>query len=129
MVGGEDHLEALIQRVGVHRGGQLGTVRRRGQLQILNAQVGQVGVSAAALLLAAHLGIGAHRVSVERALNLVRELRNGLRHERQGRHHEEHAGMAAILLGKLLGQANRGEGLAGTAGHNQLTAVVLLQTF
>ena len=129
VVGGEDHLETLIQRVGVHRGGQLGTVRRRGQLQILNAQVGQVGVSATALLLATHLGIGTHRISMERTLNLVRELRNGLRHERQGRHHEEHTRVAAILLGKLLGQANRGEGLAGTAGHNQLTAVVLLQTF
>ena len=128
MVGREDHLEALIQRVSIHCLRQLGTVRRSGQLQVLNTQVSQISISATTLPLAAHLRIGAHRISMERTLNLVRELRNGLRHQCQGRHHKEHTRVTAILLGELLSQANSGKSLTGTASHNQLAAVVLLQT-
>ena len=85
--------------------------------------VGERGLPGVALGAARRL-VGAHNGAAHVALGLVGPLAHRLGDERDRRRQEEDE---RALGQQLLGQAQGGYGLAGTAGHDELSAVELLE--
>ena len=111
LVGREDHRHALrrLELQGeavldepIRRGG-------RGEAQVADRDVA---------FLAVGLAVGADGQRGDLVLRLLRPDAKALRKERNRRHHEQHR-----LALQLFGDAERGEGLARAASHDELAAV------
>ena len=113
---GAEHDGQPVGRRGSRGLGESGRIGGRGDRQVVCA-----GADVVAL---ANLRVGADGKRADRRLGVSGPLAQRLRHERDRRCGEQHA---TARPGDLLGGAQRGEGLAGAAGHDQLAAVVLLE--
>ena len=117
LVGGEDHRH----RLGRVRGELLGQPRAVGRRGVGEVVEGDVGGVLPPLPLA-DLGVRADGEGPERNLGVVGPLAHGLRHQRERGDHEEDGAAPAH---EVLGDAQRGEGLARAAGKDQLAAIGL----
>ena len=117
LVGGEDDVEALAALALLRTMLDVGSVGGDGDIEIVGGDV---------LGLLGDLLVGAYGVRLEwqMLLRLSGPFLERLREQRDGGNEEEDAGLVAVELREALGEAQRSEGLAGAAGHNELAAVV-----
>ena len=111
LVGREDHRHAL-RRLELQGEAVLDEAvrgRGRGEAQVADRDVA---------FLAVGLAVGADGQRGDLVLRLLRPDTEALRKERNRRHHEQHR-----LALQLFGDAERGEGLARAASHDELAAV------
>ncbi|CKM69207.1 Uncharacterised protein [Mycobacterium tuberculosis] len=73
---------------------------------------------------ARHLGVRAHRERPHIQLTLCGPLPQRLAQQRNRGHQQQNPRAAAVVGGDALGDLERGERLAGAAGHDQLAAIV-----
>ena len=120
LVGGEDDVEALAALALLRTMLDISAVGGDGDIEIVGGDVlGFLGD----LLVRAH-GVG---LEWQVLLRLGGPLLERLREQRDGGNEEEDAGLVAVELREALGEAQRSEGLAGAAGHDELAAVVGLE--
>ena len=74
----------------------------------------------------ARAGVGAYRERLDRNRGVVRPIPKRLRQQRYGRREEQNA---AARPGDFLGDAERGERLAGAASHDEFAALTLAESF
>lgn len=118
LVGGEDDAQAAAALAVLEAIRDVLAVRGDGHLEVVRGDV---------FCLAAGLVVGADGEALQVEAGLRGPLAQRLGEQRDGGDEEQHAGATAVLLRHLLGEAQRGERLAGAAGHDEFAAVVAVE--
>ncbi len=117
VVGGKDHIHVPGIVALADLGSELPCFGRGRVLQLMGEHLEVIFA-----VLLADVAVRTHGVAVQRRRRFLGPFGERLRQQREARHEEQHT---ATLAGQFLGNLERGEGLAGAAGHDELAARIL----